>query len=73
MPSELSRESKEEPLAFEFEGPFGRFWMVKDVPTESIVLAVAECLHELYRRGHSSDDVAAKVRALHKERAEWPS
>ena len=56
---------------FEFEGPMGHFWNLEEVPTASVVLAVAECLHELYRRGMSSDEAAEKVRALQKERTEW--
>jgi len=35
-----------------FEGPFGRFWPLKEVPTEAIVKAIRELMDELHHRGY---------------------
>jgi len=46
---------------FEFEGPFGRFWGVEDVPIPSIVEAIAECFRELGKRGYSEAQILEMV------------
>ena len=46
---------------FEFEGPMGKFWDVKEVPIASLISAIAECLRELASRGLTEAEVLAEV------------
>ena len=47
----------------EFEGPFGMFWSMKDVPFEAMCQGIAEIVQELLRRGYREEMILESVRA----------
>lgn len=47
----------------EFEGPFGMFWSMEDVPFEAMTEGIAEIVQELFRRGYKEDVILEAIRA----------
>ena len=49
-------------LGVEFEGPFGMFWLMEEVPFEAMTKGIAEIVQELRRRGYQEEVILEAIR-----------
>jgi hypothetical protein len=51
----------------EFEGPLGKFWSLKEVPFESLVLSIRKLFEEATRRGYKEEFIIEAIKKIKSE------